>query len=250
MMLMQDSALRQFLRALGPELTGKYGAPKAILMASAHWLTPGPVVGAAAQLETIYDFYGFPAPTYEITYTPPGDPDLAAEAAGLLAEAGIEADHDNARGLDHGGWVPLKYMYPGADIPVAQVSIQPHFGPAHHLALGAALESLRAQNILVIGSGNLTHNLGDMDRRRGDGAPAAWAEEFASWVADALHKKRLSELVDYSAHAPHAMRAHPTDEHFLPLYFALGAGGAAGEAERIHQSTTGGAVCNDCYLFN
>jgi 4,5-DOPA dioxygenase extradiol len=186
---------------------------------------------------------------YEFTYTPPGAPDLAERAGAALAEAGISPERDRARGLDHGAWVPLRYMYPNADIPVAQMSVQPHLGPAHHLALGAALNAMRAANILVIGSGNLTHNLGEMGRGRGDDAPAPWAVEFAEWVKAALDEGRLAELVNYLHHAPGGRRAHPTDEHFLPLFLAMGAGGAGAAVERIHNSYTGGAVCNDCYRF-
>jgi 4,5-DOPA dioxygenase extradiol len=249
MMLVQDGELRQFLGSLGDSLNAAFGRPDAILIASAHWMTPRPAVGGAEALETIHDFYGFPEAMYEFTYTPPGAPGLAERAGAALAEAGIEPEHDRTRGLDHGAWLPLRYMYPGADIPVAQISVQPHLGPAHHLGLGAALEDMRAANILVIGSGNLTHNLGEMGRGRGDDAPAPWAMEFAEWVSAALDEGRLAELVNYLSHAPNGRRAHTTDEHFLPLFLAMGAGGEGIRPARIHTSYTGGAVCNDCYQF-
>ena len=249
MMLVQDSELRDFLCGLGDTLNAAYGRPDAILIASAHWLTPRPAVGGAGALETIYDFYGFPEAMYKITYTPPGAPELAVRASAALAEVGIEPEHDKVRGLDHGAWVPLRYMYPDADIPVAQVSVQPHLGPAHHLALGSALKAMGAANILVIGSGNLTHNLGEMGRARGDDAPADWAVDFAEWVKSALDEGRSAELINYLRHAPDGRRAHPTDEHFLPLFLAMGACGEAVRPARIHTSYTGGAVCNDCYQF-
>ena len=249
MLLVQDSQLRDFFCALGEDLTASHGRPDAILIASAHWMTASPAVGGAEALDTIHDFYGFPPALYELTYAPPGAPDLAMRAAAALAAAGIEVEHDAMRGLDHGAWMPLRYMYPDAQIPVAQVSIQPHLGPAHHLALGAALAEFRAANMLVIGSGNLTHNLGEMGRGRGDDAPAEWAVEFAEWVRAALAGGRRDALVNYLSHAPNGRRAHPTDEHFLPLFLAMGAAGADAVVERIHTSYTGGAVCNDCYQF-
>ena len=177
------------------------------------------------------------------------DPTETAIPWQVFSAAGIEVEHDAMRGLDHGAWMPLRYMYPDAQIPVAQVSIQPHLGPAHHLALGAALAEFRAANMLVIGSGNLTHNLGEMGRGRGDGALAEWAVEFAEWVRAALAGGRRDALVNYMSHAPNGRRAHPTDEHFLPLFLAMGAAGADAVVERIHTSYTGGAVCNDCYQF-
>jgi 4,5-DOPA dioxygenase extradiol len=249
MLLVQDSQLRDFFGGLGVALTAAHGCPDAILIASAHWMTAAPAVGGAAALETVYDFYGFPPALYELDYAPPGAPELAALAASALSAAGIETERDNGRGLDHGAWVPLRYMYPDAHIPVAQVSIQPHLGPAHHLGLGAALAEFRAANILVIGSGNLTHNLREMGQARGDDRPAGWALEFADWVNAALQEGRQAELINYLRHAPNARRAHPTDEHFLPLFLSIGAGGPDAKPERIHTSYSGGAVCNDCYQF-
>ena len=249
MLLLQESELRDFFSGLGDALAKFNSTPQAILIMSAHWATPSPAVGSAEMLDTIHDFYGFPREMYEINYVPPGAPHLAARAATALSQAGIETVNDNQRGLDHGAWVPLRYIYPDAQIPVAQVSVQPHLGPTHHLALGAALEELRKANILVIGSGNLTHNLGEMGQDRNDGVPAPWAAEFAVWVYDALVEGRMEHLVNYLSHAPNGRRAHPTEEHFLPFFLAMGAGGCGARVERIHTSFTGGTVCNDCYSF-
>src|SRR4051812_21395212 len=150
-----DAPARDFLRNLGQEL----GRPSAILVASAHWETPAPVVSTTARNTTIHDFYGFPRELYALRYEPPGAPDIAVAAADLLPRAGLPAGQDPTRGLDHGAWVPLLLMYPEADIPTFQLSIQPHLGPRHHLAAGKALAPLRQQDVLIIGSGAFTHNL-------------------------------------------------------------------------------------------
>ena len=183
-------------------------------------------------------------------YEPPGSVEIAGRAAELLAKSGIDAPIDDARGLDHGAWVPLMLMYPDADIPVAQIATQPNLDPAHHYALGAALSELRDEGVLIIGSGNLTHNLGEMRRDQPEGAPNKRVAEFTDWVFDAVTEDRLDDLLDYRRRAPHAAHNHPSEEHFLPLYTALGAGGAAAVPERLHQSYSYGALAMDAYAFN
>ncbi len=241
----EDGAAHRFLKGLGEGL----GRPKAILVASAHWENDAPQLQSVAEPETIYDFFGFPKPLYEITYPAPGAPGLAERAADLLSAAGLAATLDPNRGLDHGAWVPLHLMYPEADVPVTQLSLQTALGPAHHLRLGEALQPLRDEGVLIIGSGGLTHNLGEF-RNHGPGAAAPdWVADFADWMAQALAEDRRDDLLNYRSLAPHGVRNHPSEEHFLPLFVALGAGGAGARAERLHASTTYGVLAMDAYAF-
>ena len=145
----------------------------------------------------------------------------------MLAAEGFQLHADPRRGIDHGGWTPLILMYPDADIPTAQISIETPRGPGHQLAVGRALAPLREEGVLVIGSGSMTHNLRSLVRDEPDSEGADWAVAFSEWVADALAQGRVNDLLDWKAQAPHALHAHPSDEHFLPLFTALGAGGEA-----------------------
>ncbi len=232
------------------ELAAALPKPRAILMLSAHWLTRTPQVSAAAQPETIHDFGGFPPALFELQYPAPGAPWLAEQAVALLSEAGLAATLHPDRGLDHGAWVPLREMYPAADIPVTQLSLQPQLGPAHHYQLGQALAPLRAQGVLIIGSGSLTHNLRDVLWNAGDDESnvPAYVREFQGWMHEKLLTSDLAALLDYRQQAPHAQRAHPSDEHLLPLFAMLGA--AAGEnLERHYSGITEGVLAMDVYRF-
>ena len=224
--------------------------PKAILISSAHWETGGPAFTAAAKPETIHDFYGFPKPLYEIQYPAKGSPELASRAVGLLEQAGLTAKEDPIRGLDHGAWSPLLYMYPKADVPVVQVSVQTELGTRHHLALGHALAPLADEGVLVLGSGHLTHNLRDRARDENAGGPAPYAREFQDWVKQRIDRHALDELADYRKLTPNGVRAHPTDEHFLPLFVALGAAGENYRADRLYDGIEMGALAMDAYRFN
>jgi 4,5-DOPA dioxygenase extradiol len=243
MLALQDGPAHRFLKGMERKLDGATG----ILVASAHWETAGIEVSTADHPETIHDFGGFPRPLYEMRYPAPGAPDLARRAQTALAEAGLTATLNPKRGLDHGAWVPLRLMRPAADIPVAQISIQPYKGPAHHLAVGAALNKLREEGVLVLGSGSITHNLREF-RGQGPDAPAApWAARFASWVAEKAEAGDLDALADFEAEAPEAARNHPSSEHFLPLFVALGARSDGGRIERLHESFTYGVLSMDVY---
>ncbi|MFQ5971899.1 MAG: DODA-type extradiol aromatic ring-opening family dioxygenase [Alphaproteobacteria bacterium] len=241
-----------FLHGLGPEL----GRPEAILCVSAHWETPLPAVGTAEAPELIYDFYGFPEPLYELTYPAPGAPALAEKAAAALGAAGIHCDRDPGQGLDHGAWVPLMLMYPDADVPVAQLSIQHHLGPAHHLDIGKALSGLRDEGVLVLGSGNVTHNLADaLGRWRAgeptDLEPLDWAVAFDEWVAEKVEAGKWDDLVSYRTQAPFAEQANPRDEHLLPLYVAAGAAGGDGvRGRRIHKSFMWASLSMAAFAFD
>jgi 4,5-DOPA dioxygenase extradiol len=229
--------------ALGRRL----GRPRAIVIASAHWETERPLLTGAARPQTIHDFYNFPEPLYRLRYPAPGAPDVAQQAKGLLLEKGFPADIDPQRGLDHGAWSPLLYMYPEADVPVVQLSIQSALGPKHHLEVGKALKTLAVEDVLVIGSGHLTHNLRDW--ARGSGAPAPYAREFQDWVKQKIDNQDLENLADYRSLSPHGVRAHPSDEHFLPLFVALGAAGE-GTPERVYDTIDSGVLAMDAYVFN
>jgi 4,5-DOPA dioxygenase extradiol len=196
--------------------------PRAILMLSAHWGTLAPVASTADKPETIHDFYGFPRALYEIQYPAPGAPDVAQQAIALLAEHGIEAGTE-AHGLDHGAWVPMLLMFPHADMPVAQLSIQPREDAAYHYQIGRALRPLRDSGVMVIGSGQITHNLraADFSARPEDADPRV--AEFTDWFEARLAARDVDALLDYRRQAPHAVLMHPTDEHLLPVFSALGA---------------------------
>ena len=220
--------------------------PTAILIASAHWETDVAAVTGAAKPATIHDFYGFPQPLYEIQYPVKGAVDLAVKVKKKLAEQNFQAVIDPVRGLDHGAWSPLLHMYPKADIPVVQVAVQTALGPKHHLALGHALAPLAREGVLIIGSGHMTHNLRD----RGNGGVAPYALAFQDWVKQRIDRHALDELADYRSLSPDGVRAHPTDEHFLPLYFALGAAGENYRAERLYDGIEMSALAMDAYRFN
>lgn len=234
-----DVPARDFLQALGPSLP----RPKAILAISAHWETEVPTLTTAARNTTIHDFRGFPKPLYDLRYDAPGAPEAAAVAK-RLAGAGIAARLNDYRGLDHGAWVPLMLMYPAADIPVFQLSIQPRLGVAHHVALGKALRPFREEG-LILASGGFVHNLSAIDWS--GGAEPDWSARFGDWMDSALTARRDDDLIAYRARAPQAAKAHPSDDHILPLFVAYGAGETT---RRLHQSATFGSLRMDAYAFD
>jgi 4,5-DOPA dioxygenase extradiol len=246
MLALRPSPARDFLAGLGAQLP----RPKAIVIASGHWETEQPEVSAVAINDTIHDFYGFPPALYAIRYPAPGSPELAERIAGLLRSAGLSAEVDHERGLDHGAWVPMTLMYPGHDIPVLQLALQSERGPPHHLQLGRAIAALREQDVLVIGSGTFTHNLGRPRAPDQDAPPAPDVAAFADWMHAALSEQRWDDLLDYRRKAPYAALQHPTEDHLLPLYVALGAAGEGARATRLHASTTWGTLRMDAYSFD
>ena len=228
--------------------------PKAIVVASAHFEVSGGVaVTHDAVPETIHDFGGFAAELYEIQYPAKGDPALAERIAGDLAKAGFVARPVDGRGFDHGAWVPLKLLYPAADIPVVEVSIDPALGPRHHIDLGRALGPLREEDILVVGSGSFTHNLREaFAALRAGQRRTAMPEHVASfieWMDSRIEAADEAALLDYRHEAPHAERNHPTDEHLMPLYVAIGAAGPDWRARKIHESHEFGVLSMDAFAF-
>jgi 4,5-DOPA dioxygenase extradiol len=219
-------------------------------MASAHWDTPQPEVGCADRPETIHDFWGFPEQLYSVRYPATGCREAAEEVLAALRAAGFPAAANAQRGLDHGAWIPLLFMFPDADVPVIPLSIQAHEDPKYHLRLGRALAPLAARDFLVVASGNLTHNLRDYQlAARSNGATPAYVREFSDWIWTRLSAGNTAELLDYRQLAPAALRAHPTDEHLLPLYVALGAAGEDSIAARLHAGIDEYVIAMDAFAF-
>jgi 4,5-DOPA dioxygenase extradiol len=230
-------------------IAGSLPRPRAILMVSAHWETSLPMLTGGTRLNTIHDFGGFPEPLYKLRYDAPGSPELAAEAAALLRAGGITSSTNGVRGIDHGAWVPLRWMYPACDVPVVQLSVQPGLGTLHHLQVGRALQPLAEREVLVIGSGHVTHNLRDWMTSREAQQPLPYVPAFSQWLASRLASNDEAALLAYREQAPAAARAHPTEEHFLPLYVALGAAGTEAKSTRVYTGMEGAALSMDAYQF-
>ncbi|WP_122524556.1 DODA-type extradiol aromatic ring-opening family dioxygenase [Pseudomonas viridiflava] len=227
-------------------LAAEMPRPRAIVMVSAHWESHELLVNGNPQPETWHDFGGFAAELFAVQYPAPGPPDLTREVVELLAASDLPARIDSRRPFDHGVWVPLSLMYPQADIPVVQISLPSRQGPELQTRVGKALAGLRAEGVLIIGSGSITHNLGELNWNGDSARVEPWAQAFRDWMIDKLASDDESALHQYRSLAPHAVRAHPSDEHLLPLYFARGAGG---EFSVAHQGFTMGALGMDIYRF-
>lgn len=240
---------KAFLEGLGPAIEAEVGRPRAVLCVSAHWEAARPTVGTVAAPETIYDFRGFPEELYHLSYPAPGAPTLGAAIVERLRDAGFDAAADAARGLDHGAWNPLMLMWPGAEVPVLQLSVQPELGPAHHLALGRTVAPLRDEGVLIVGSGAATHNLPAFRGQRPDAPAPDWAVTFADWLQATIEGDDVDGLGAFQQ-APEGRRNHPTPEHLLPLFVPVGAKseGVAGRA--VHRSFRYGIIAMDCYRFD
>lgn len=238
----------EFLKSFAGQLAER---PKAILVVSAHWETRIPAVNSVAVNDTIHDFGGFARELFEMRYEAPGAPWLAERIAQLLNAEGAQCAVDHKRGLDHGAWIPLKLMYPDADIPVVQLSLQTAQGPRYHLTLGSAIHTLREEGVLVIGSGSFTHDLSEFRMARNDGSNTepGWVSDFANWLGDAIEGGRVDDLVNYRSLAPHARKNHPTEEHLLPLFVAIGAAGENAPIHRLHRGVTYSVLRMDAYAF-
>ena len=235
---------------LGPKLTAlrmeQWGL-KAAVVASAHWQTRGVQLMCGKAPETVHDFGGFPPALYQLQYPAPGEPALAGSAAELLRAAGFNVSFDQNRGFDHGVWVPMRYLLPAARTPVFQVSLPLDLDAQGAIRLGQALAPLRRQGVLVMGSGSLTHNLREIFDT--SAASATYAVEFTEWVRRRVQERDLAGLMDYRRRAPQALRAHPTEEHFLPLLIALGASDALDEVTVMEGGMTHGVLSMESYLF-
>lgn len=246
----ESMAARQFLQSWQAKVFQP--VPKAILVVSAHWETAEPAVNAVdGPSDTIYDFYGFPKPMYQLKYPAPGAPHLAKRVKELLQQGGFgHVKEDKTRGLDHGAWVPLMLMYPEANIPVCQLSVQTQQDARHHYNMGKALASLREEGVLIFGSGSATHNLRMISRGEGNSSNAPkWALDFDTWLTESLLNGRYEDVMQYEEKAPCAKIAHPWPEHFYPLHVALGAAGGKVKAELIHHSWTNSSLSYSSYRF-
>ncbi|MBA2961359.1 MULTISPECIES: dioxygenase [Ramlibacter] len=232
------------LRALGASLP----RPRAVLVLSPHWMTPGVRVTTTAAPETIHDFGGFPAELYTLQYPAPGAPDVAARALELLNADGWNATADTEWGMDHGAWVPLRHLFPDADVPVLQVSMPRNLDPEGAVRLGRTLAPLADEGVLLLGSGSITHNLYEFRHDVGAAGPG-YAYEFVDWARRAVTGHDGDALVHYLERAPHARRAHPTSEHYLPLPFAYGASAPGAPVQVIDGGMTYGVLAMDAYRF-
>jgi 4,5-DOPA dioxygenase extradiol len=244
----------------GPALT-RWGAALAeqdgstlrgIVAMSPHWMARTPAVMTNPAPATWHDFGGFPPELYQLQYPAPGDPALAQEVLDLFAQNGIDAQADPKRPLDHGAWVPLKHLFPQANVPVMQVALPAGYGPREVFAMGRALRPLRSRGVLVLGSGSMTHNLGEFfgGGPPGIDAPAqGYVGEFSRWIESAIERGDMEALFDYRHQAPHAQRAHPSEDHFLPIFFALGAADDGVKAQYLSRETMYGNLAMDSFAL-
>lgn len=232
------------LRQLGRELPPL----RAVLVFSPHWMTPDVRVSSTATPETVHDFGGFPAELYRIQYPAPGSPEVAARALELLRAAGWNATADEHRGLDHGAWVPVRHLFPDADVPVLQVSMPRDLDAAGAVRLGRALAPLADEGVLLLGSGSITHNLYEFRQNLG-AEGATYAMEFVDWARATLQRHDEAGLANYLGVAPHAQRAHPTPDHYLPLPFAFGASAPDAPVRVLDGGMTYGTLAMDAYLL-
>jgi 4,5-DOPA dioxygenase extradiol len=240
--IVADNAYTRAMKALGLELP----RPKAILVISAHWLSRGSYVSSTAKPSTIHDFFGFPEELYQVTYPAPGSPAGAKLTQETLLKAGCMLDV--GRGLDHGAWSVLHHMYPAADIPVFQLSIDRTKSLDHYFQLGRLLRPLRAKGILVMGSGNIVHNLSRMQAE--EDAPAEeWAEEFDVHVRNLLERGDVKGLLKYTEWGKVADLAHPSNDHYLPLLYSGGLLGDEEAVKFVHEGIVHGSVSMRCVQF-
>jgi 4,5-DOPA dioxygenase extradiol len=240
-LVLRPSPTRTFLSELG----GKLPRPRAIVCVSAHWMTGEPTVDTSPWPETIHDFYGFEDEMYRIRYPAPGAPEIAEEVAEALRAGGFPARRE-ARGLDHGAWVPLILAYGEANVPITQLSVQPDFDAEHHYRMGLALAKLRESGVLVLGSGGATHNLGAM---RDSAELEQRIADFDRWLAERAHAGDADALAHYRSQAPAAEWAHPTEEHYFPVVVALGAAGERARGKTIHDASSYGTLSLRAFEF-
>ncbi len=231
------------LRALGLAL----GKPRAVVVVSPHWMTQGVEITATDKPQTVHDFGGFPRALYSLQYPALGLPELAVRIQQQLQSQGIPASLDGRRGLDHGAWVPLMHLFPESDVPVVQVSLPFDVDEDKAFALGRALAPLAQDGVLIVGSGSLTHNLYEF--RSGEVQAASYAQEFSAWVRQAVLDGDMARLLRTLQIAPHADRAHPTTEHFLPLLVAAGAASASGGVTVLDGGIRHGVLAMESYVF-
>ncbi|WP_313284337.1 dioxygenase family protein [Delftia tsuruhatensis] len=260
----------------GRALRQAHGPLRGVVIMSPHWMSHGVEVMTGATPSTWHDFGGFPPALYELQYPAPGAPQLAQEVMERLQAAGIASTANAQRPFDHGAWVPLMHLLPDADLPVVQLSLPASAGPAETHALGAALAALRDEGVLIVGSGSMTHNLAEFRGGTGEAtvrvddavqalrsqdglqddhavggssASSPYVQDFSRWIESRLQAQDLPALLDYRARAPSARRAHPSEEHFMPLYFALGAAGATARPRYLSREVMYSILAMDAMAF-
>lgn len=238
---LSQTPARGFTESLGPQFSGL----RAILVISAHWEASVPTLGTASAPETVYDFGGFDDRLLSLSYPARTAPDVIAEVSAALTAAGVGHATDPQRGYDHGVWIPLLLAFPKAEVPVVQLSLQKRGTAADHYALGQALAPLRDRGVLIVGSGATVHNLRAL-AREGSAVPD-WARAFDDWVVSAVERGDIDRLLKFPAEPANARQAHPTPEHLMPLYVALGAGGGKGRA--LHRSFSWGSIGMTSFAF-
>ncbi|MWC27092.1 dioxygenase family protein [Paenibacillus sp. MMS18-CY102] len=244
MMAIEDNECGLFLSSYGATI----GRPKAIVIFTAHWETDVLTISSTeGPYDTIYDFGGFPRELFEKTYPAPGSPSLAEDVGRRLSEHGIPVQYDQKRGLDHGSWVVLSRLFPDADIPVVQVSVQPFQTAEYQYRVGEALRGIGEEDVLLIGSGATVHNFQQL--RWGGGEPEQWAIDFDDWLVDHMAKRDLEALFHYDTQAPNGRLAVPRPEHFVPMYIAYGSGDPDRQPEIIHRSYEMGSLSYMCMKF-
>ncbi len=252
MLAVESSSTADALHQWAQALSAHAGGLRGIVLMSPHWMTRGVRVMTHPRPPTWHDFGGFPPALYQLQYPAPGDPPLAQDVIQALAQAGVAPEPDAQQPRDHGAWVPLMRMFPQARLPALQVSLPVQAGPAEVYAMGLALQGLRDKGVLVLGSGSMTHNLAEFFG--GATGPAPYVTEFCRWVEAAVLREDVPAMLDYRSQAPHAQRAHPTDEHFLPLFFALGAAGwgagGAGRVEYLSREVQHGMLAMDALAIH
>ena len=232
-------------------LPARFPKPQAIIVVSPHWETDIPAVGCTDALETMYDFGNFDPRLFEIVYPAHGSSVLANRVANALKNAGLPVSTDSQRGLDHGAWVPLRYLYPAADVPVIPLSLQHAGGPQDAYRVGQALSPLRQEGFLIVGSGNITHNLREWQMLIRTGAQTPpHVSGFSDWVFEQLTAGQTDTLLNYRSVNEDAIKVHPRDEHFLPLFTALGAAGSHASVEAFHRGISDIVLAMDGYLFS
>jgi 4,5-DOPA dioxygenase extradiol len=233
-------------------MAARFDTARAVIVVSPHWETMIPTVGTATKLETIHDFGGFDPRLYEIQYPATGCPEAAKLVVAALTAAGLPVETDAERGLDHGAWVPLRQMFPDADLPIVPLSVQHHGGPQHAYRVGQALAPLAEQGFLILASGNVTHNLRDFQRLRTSERTHTpdYVKQFADWVCARMIVRDTHSLLNYRSLQLIGALAHPRDEHLLPLFTALGAAGLDAKPEAFYRGINDQVIAMDGYVFH
>ena len=237
----EDNEFSRSWTALGETLE----KPKAILSVSAHWFTRGTKVNDSPTPTMIYDMYGFPDELYALKYPAPGSPELAHRTRSLI---GDYVTIDNNWGIDHGTWSVLHRVFPDADIPVVQLSVNALLSPKEHYEIGQKLQSLRNEGVLILGSGNVVHNLARVDWRMNDGQP--WAQEFDQYIHRAVTEGRFQDVINYSSVGESAHLSVPSVDHFAPLLYVLGASDADDQVRAFNADCTLGSMSMTSYVFS